>query len=79
MRTKAEIISMLTRPGIIAVVRAPLPHLRLVDAGNVAEWFKAGCAAVGAGSSLVSAKILQDAAWPELTRRAAEFVRAAHQ
>jgi 2-dehydro-3-deoxyphosphogluconate aldolase/(4S)-4-hydroxy-2-oxoglutarate aldolase len=69
-------------PNYIKALRAPLPHLRLVptggvDAGNVAEWFQAGCAAVGAGSSLVSAKILQDAAWPELTRRAGEFVQAA--
>ena len=69
-------------PGYIKSLRAPLPHLRIVptggvDADNVAEWFKAGCAAVGAGSSLVSAKILQEAAWPELTRRAAQFVNAA--
>jgi 2-dehydro-3-deoxyphosphogluconate aldolase/(4S)-4-hydroxy-2-oxoglutarate aldolase len=69
-------------PNYIKALRAPLPHLNLVptggvDAGNVADWFKAGCAAVGAGSSLVSAKILQEAAWPELTRRAAEFVKAA--
>ena len=68
-------------PGYIKALRAPLPHLRIVptggvDAGNVGEWFKAGCAAVGAGSSLVSAKILQDAAWGELTKRAAEFVKA---
>ena len=69
-------------PGYIKALRAPLPHLRVVptggvDAGNVADWFKAGCAAVGAGSSLVSAKILQDAAWGDLTKRAADFVKAA--
>jgi len=69
-------------PGYIKALRAPLPHLRIVptggvDAGNVGEWFKAGCAAVGAGSSLVSTKILQDAAWSELTKRAVEFVKAA--
>lgn len=69
-------------PNYIKALRAPLPHLNLVptggvDAANVADWFKAGVAAVGAGSSLVSAKILSAAAWPELTRRAAEFVKAA--
>jgi 2-dehydro-3-deoxyphosphogluconate aldolase / (4S)-4-hydroxy-2-oxoglutarate aldolase len=69
-------------PGYIKSLRAPLPHLRIVptggvDAGNVADWFKAGCAAVGAGASLVSARILEDAAWPELTQRAREFVTAA--
>ena len=69
-------------PGYFKALRAPLPHLRLVptggvDAKNIGEFFKAGCAAVGIGSSLVSAKILQEADWPELTRRAAELVGAA--
>ena len=39
----------------------------------------AGCAAVGIGSSLASAKILQEANWPELTCRAAELVAAARK
>jgi len=69
-------------PNYIKALRAPLPHLRIVptggvDVGNVADFLKAGCAAVGAGSSLVSTKILQEANWPELTRRAKEFVGAA--
>ena len=69
-------------PAYIKALRAPLPHLRIVptggvDAQNVADFLKAGCVAVGAGSSLVSMKILQEANWPELTRRAKEFVRAA--
>jgi 2-dehydro-3-deoxyphosphogluconate aldolase/(4S)-4-hydroxy-2-oxoglutarate aldolase len=69
-------------PGYIKSIRAPLPHLRIVptggvDVANVGDFFNAGCAAVGVGSSLVSAKILQEAAWPELSRRAAEFVKAA--
>src|SRR5437016_2874362 len=71
-------------PGYIRALRAPLPHLRIVPTGgvdvhNVGDFLKAGCAAVGAGSSLVSTKILQDANWPELTRRAADFVNAARQ
>jgi 2-dehydro-3-deoxyphosphogluconate aldolase/(4S)-4-hydroxy-2-oxoglutarate aldolase len=69
-------------PGYIRAIRAPLPHLRIVptggvDAGNVADFLNAGCAAVGVGSSLVSAKLLQEGNWAELTRRAGEFVRAA--
>lgn len=69
-------------PGYIKAIRAPLPHLRIVptggvDAGNVADFLNAGCAAVGVGSSLVSAKLLQEGNWAELTRRAAEFVKAA--
>lgn len=69
-------------PGYIKAIRAPLPHLRLVPTGgvdvhNVADFLKAGCAALGVGSSLVSAKLLQEANWPELTRRASQFVEAA--
>ena len=69
-------------PGYIKALRAPLPHLRIVPTGgvdlhNVAEFLNAGCAALGIGASLVSSKILQEADWTELTRRAAAFVRAA--
>jgi 2-dehydro-3-deoxyphosphogluconate aldolase/(4S)-4-hydroxy-2-oxoglutarate aldolase len=71
-------------PGYIKSLRAPLPHLRIVPTGgvdvqNVADFLKAGCAALGVGSSLVSAKILQAADWPELTRRDSAFVAAARQ
>jgi len=71
-------------PGYIKALRAPLPHLRIVPTGgvdvqNVADFLKAGCAALGVGSALVSAKILQEADWPELTRRASAFVNAARQ
>jgi 2-dehydro-3-deoxyphosphogluconate aldolase/(4S)-4-hydroxy-2-oxoglutarate aldolase len=44
---------------------------------TIGEFFKAGCPAVGAGSSLVSKEILDTEDWPQLTRRAAEFVKAA--
>ena len=61
---------------------APLPHLRLVptggvDAFNLADFFKAGAAAVGVGSSLITKEILQTDDWPRLTQRAAEFIAAA--
>jgi len=66
-------------PGYIKAIRAPLPHLRIVPTGGVdlntaAEFIKAGCAALGVGSSLVSGKLLQEKNWPELTRLAGEFV-----
>jgi 2-dehydro-3-deoxyphosphogluconate aldolase/(4S)-4-hydroxy-2-oxoglutarate aldolase len=69
-------------PAYIKSLRAPLPHLRLVPTGgvhvhNVHDFLKAGCAAVGVGSALVSTKILQEANWAELTRCATEFVAAA--
>jgi 2-dehydro-3-deoxyphosphogluconate aldolase / (4S)-4-hydroxy-2-oxoglutarate aldolase len=71
-------------PGYMRGIRAPLPHLRIVPTGgvdveNVGAFLKAGCAALGVGSSLVSAKILQDADWAGLTRKAAEFVEAARE
>ena len=69
-------------PAYMKALRAPLPHLKIVPTGgvdvtNVADFLKAGCAAVGVGGSLVSAKLLQEGNWTELTRRAAEFVKAA--
>jgi 2-dehydro-3-deoxyphosphogluconate aldolase / (4S)-4-hydroxy-2-oxoglutarate aldolase len=71
-------------PGYIKALRAPLPHLRIVPTGgvdvhNVAEFLKAGCVALGVGGSLVSATILRESNWAELTRKAAEFVEAARQ
>jgi 2-dehydro-3-deoxyphosphogluconate aldolase/(4S)-4-hydroxy-2-oxoglutarate aldolase len=67
-------------PGYIKNIRAPLPHLRVVPTGGVdlntaADFLKAGCAALGVGSSLVSAEILRTGNWAELTRLAGEFVR----
>lgn len=66
----------------IKALRAPLPHLRLVPTGGVnlqtiADFFKAGCPAVGAGSALVSKDILARDDWPQLTQRARDFVQAA--
>jgi len=66
--------------GYINAVRAPLPHLRIVPTGgvdlhNAAAFLKAGCVALGVGSSLVSAQIMRDENWPELTRLASDFVR----
>ena len=70
-------------PGYVKALRAPLPHLRIVPTGGVdlntiGEFFKAGCPAVGAGSSLITREILEKEDWPALTRRAAEFVTAAN-
>jgi len=67
----------------IKAIRAPLPHLKIVPTGGVdlktiGDFFKAGCVAVGTGSSLVSGKLLQEGNWTELTRLAGEFVAAAH-
>ena len=69
-------------PNYIRALRAPLPHLRIVPTGGVdlntiGDFLKAGCPAVGAGSSLITKEILEKEDWPQLTRRATEFVQAA--
>jgi 2-dehydro-3-deoxyphosphogluconate aldolase/(4S)-4-hydroxy-2-oxoglutarate aldolase len=68
-------------PAYIKALLAPLPHLRIVPTGGVnhetlAAFIKAGCAAVGAGSCLVSKEIQEKRDWAELTRRAQSFVAA---
>ena len=71
-------------PGYIKNLRAPLPHLRVVPTGGVdlltaPEFLKAGCAALGVGSSMLSAEILKTKNWAELTRLAGEFVRVVRE
>lgn len=71
-------------PGYIKALRAPLPHLRVIPTGGVdletaGDFLRAGCCALGAGSSLVSAQIVREKNWAELTRRASEFVRISRQ
>jgi 2-dehydro-3-deoxyphosphogluconate aldolase / (4S)-4-hydroxy-2-oxoglutarate aldolase len=68
-------------PSYFKDVLAPLPHLKLmptggVDLSNAADFIRSGAVAVGAGSSLVDKKVIADADWSELTRRAAEFVQS---
>ena len=68
-------------PSYIRNLRGPLPHLRLVPTGGVdlqtaGEFLKAGCVALGVGSSLITAEILKQENWPELTRLARAYVEA---
>jgi 2-dehydro-3-deoxyphosphogluconate aldolase / (4S)-4-hydroxy-2-oxoglutarate aldolase len=50
-----------------------------VDLHNAGDFIRAGCAALGVGSSLVSSRLLKEANWPELTRLASEFVAVVRQ
>lgn len=68
-------------PNYIKALRAPLPHLRIVPTGGVdlntaGEFLKAGCVALGAGSSLITKDILAHDDWPALTTLARQFVAA---
>lgn len=69
-------------PAYIKALRAPLPHLRIVPTGGVdlntaADFLRAGCAALGVGSALVSADLVKRSDWAELTRRSRAFVEIA--
>src|SRR5438094_2271389 len=51
-------------PAYIRALRAPLPHLRIVPTGGVdletaVDFLKAGCVALGVGSSLLTSEILR--------------------
>jgi 2-dehydro-3-deoxyphosphogluconate aldolase/(4S)-4-hydroxy-2-oxoglutarate aldolase len=66
-------------PAFIKAILAPLPHLKVIPTSGVSlqtapEFLAIGCAALGVGSNLVSAKIMREQNWAELTRLAAEFV-----
>jgi 2-dehydro-3-deoxyphosphogluconate aldolase / (4S)-4-hydroxy-2-oxoglutarate aldolase len=65
-------------PAFIKAIRTPMPHLRIVPTGGVdlntaADFLKAGCVALGVGSSLLKPEILKAQHWPELTRLAAQY------
>jgi 2-dehydro-3-deoxyphosphogluconate aldolase / (4S)-4-hydroxy-2-oxoglutarate aldolase len=71
-------------PAYIKSVRAPLPHLKFVPTGGVtletiADFFKAGCPAVGIGSSLISSSILEKNDWIQLEKTAKDFLAASRR
>jgi 2-dehydro-3-deoxyphosphogluconate aldolase/(4S)-4-hydroxy-2-oxoglutarate aldolase len=68
-------------PNYIKNILAPMPQLQIIPTGGVtpktAESFiRAGCAALAAGSSLVSKDVVKAKDWAKLTATAAEFVAA---
>lgn len=71
-------------PAFIKAIRTPMPHLRIVPTGGVdlktaEDFLKAGCVALGLGSSLLKADILKSENWPELTRLGAQYVDIARK
>lgn len=68
-------------PSYLSDVLAPLPQVRLVPTGgigpsNAADFIRAGAAAVGVGSALVSREAVTEATFDVLTQRARELVSA---
>jgi 2-dehydro-3-deoxyphosphogluconate aldolase/(4S)-4-hydroxy-2-oxoglutarate aldolase len=71
-------------PAYIRSILAPLPMLQLIPTGgvtpqNMPDYFKAGSAAIGAGSTLLTKEIFASADWGALSARATEFVAAARK
>lgn len=71
-------------PAFIKAIRAPMPHLRIVPTGGVdlntaADFLKAGCVALGLGSSLLKPDLLKSENWPDLTRLAAQYIDLARK
>jgi len=66
-------------PTFIKAIRTPMPHLRIVPTGGVdlntaADFLKAGCVALGVGSSLLKPDLIKSENWPELSRLAAQYI-----
>ena len=70
-------------PGFVKDLLGPMPWSSIMPTGGIGverdalrEWFAAGVAAVGLGSSLVTRDIVERRAWDELERRSRETVTA---
>lgn len=66
--------------GYIRSILAPLPHLKIVPTGGVRletmeSFLKAGCAALGVGSSMITKEILERNDWERLRKNAAAYVQ----
>jgi 2-dehydro-3-deoxyphosphogluconate aldolase/(4S)-4-hydroxy-2-oxoglutarate aldolase len=66
-------------PNYIKAIKAPMPQLQIIPTGGVdvntcADFIKAGCAAVAAGSSLLKKDLVEKQDWKGLSALAAQFV-----
>ena len=71
-------------PSYVKALRGPLGHIPLAAVGgistdNIRSWQDAGVQVFGIGSSLVSAALVRDGRFEELTSRALEFFQALKQ
>lgn len=67
-------------PAYVKALKGPFPYIPMMPTGgvssaNVADWFKAGVVAVGAGSELCPPQLAKEGKFAEITRLAAEFVQ----
>jgi 2-dehydro-3-deoxyphosphogluconate aldolase/(4S)-4-hydroxy-2-oxoglutarate aldolase len=66
-------------PSYVKALKGPFPYIPMmptggVSAANVADWFKAGVVAVGAGSELCPPDLAKAGKFEEITQKAADFV-----
>jgi 2-dehydro-3-deoxyphosphogluconate aldolase/(4S)-4-hydroxy-2-oxoglutarate aldolase len=66
-------------PNYIKTLLAPLPHLRVVPTGGVdletaPEFIKAGCVALGVGSSLLKPELIRNGDWKDISRLAKAYI-----
>lgn len=71
----------LVGPAYVKALKGPFPYIPFVPTGgvsidNVAEWFAAGVAAVGAGSELCPPQWAKEGRFEDITHRAADFNQA---
>lgn len=67
-------------PEYIKALLAPMPKLPLIPTGgvtvqNCAQYLRAGCTAVGVGTSVVNTQLITNKNWQDITLRAEEYVR----
>jgi 2-dehydro-3-deoxyphosphogluconate aldolase/(4S)-4-hydroxy-2-oxoglutarate aldolase len=68
-------------PAYIKALKAPLPHLKIVPTGGVdlqtaGEFIKAGCSALGVGSSMMPSQAIAEKNWAVISDLAKQFISA---
>lgn len=68
-------------PGYVKALKAPLKHIPLTAVGgvspdNCASFIEAGCISVGCGGNLVSAKLVNEGRFDEITKTAKAYIDA---
>ncbi len=71
-------------PSYIKALRGPIGHVRLmavggIDARNVGEYIKAGCAGAGVGGKLANAGAIADGRFDLLTKAAEDLIKAVRE
>lgn len=68
-------------PSYLGALRGPFPNAPLMPTGgvnpdNLAEWFRAGAVAVGAGGDLANGASIANGDWDDIEQRSARFAAA---